>query len=133
MTIRVIITLLLCCVSAICQQNKAVCNANTTPLCDLGLPTGTVQIKPQAVPTSTTTITAFDAYLKTITVSNPTAGAITFTLSDKQASPIAILGAVSIAANTTYVIVWPELYWCPGGFTVTSSGSGLTFYGKWLQ
>jgi hypothetical protein len=114
-------------------QTLATCNAATPAICSPGAPSGDVQIKPQAVPTSTTVVTAYDAYLKTVTVSNPTSGAITFTLSDRQASPLAVLGAVSIAANTTYVIAFPFYYWCPGGFTVTSSGAGLTWYAGFRQ
>jgi hypothetical protein len=113
----------------------ATCNSATVPLCTQGNSGSDVQLKPQAVPTSTTIITAQDAYLKGVTVSNPTAGAITFSLCDRQAAPICVLPAVSIAANTTYVIVWPELrlYWCPFGFTATSSGAGLTYYAGWRQ
>lgn len=91
------------------------------------------QIKPIAVPTMTTTVIAADAYLKTITVSNPTSGAITFSVCDKQGSAICVLGAVSVAANTSYVIAWPAYYWCPSGFTVLAGGSGLTFYASWRQ
>lgn len=114
-------------------QNPATCGAQTIPICTPGGGSGSVQIKPQAVPTSTGVVAASDAYLKTITVTNTTAGALTFTLADRQASPIAVMSAVSIAANTTYVIVFPALYWCPGGFTALASGSGLTMYGAWLQ
>lgn len=111
----------------------AMCSTATIPLCTPGNAAALVQIKPQAVPTSTTIVTIFDAYLSTITVSNPTSGAITFTLADRQASPIAALPAVSIPANTAYVIVWPAGYWCPNGFTITSSGAGLTVYGAFKQ
>ena len=98
-----------------------------------GAPSGAVQIKPQAVPTSSTAVTGYDAYLKMITVTNTTAGALTFTLADGQAAPVAVLQAVPIAANTTYVISFPSLYWCPGGFTVAASGAGLRFYATWTQ
>ncbi len=98
-----------------------------------GLGAGDVQIKPQAVPTSTTVVAATDAYLRQVVVTNPTAGAITFTLCDAQASPICLVAAASIAANTTYVVVIPQLYWCPLGFTVTSGGAGLTYYASWRQ
>lgn len=110
-------------------QNPTTCNTATIPICTQGTGAGDVQIKPQAVPTSTTVVGASDAYLKTITVTNTTAGALTFTLADRQASPIAVLSAVSVAANTTYLIVFPVPYWCPGGFTVAASGAGLNFYG----
>lgn len=97
------------------------------------------QIKPVAVPTMTTTVVSADAYLSTVNVSNPTSGAITFSLCDKQGSPVCVLPAVSIAPCTAtgppcvYVIVWPAFYWCPSGFTVLASGTGLTFYAGWRQ
>lgn len=94
---------------------------------------GDMQIKPQAVPTSTTVVAATDAYLRQVVVTNPTGGAITFTLSDRQSSAIDFVSAVSIAANTTYVVVIPNLYWCPNGFTVAAGGSGLTYYALWRQ
>ncbi len=119
--------------SAAFAQGPATCNSATVPVCTAGSPSGDVQTKPLAVPTSTTAVALTDAYLKTVTVSNPTSGAITFTLADRQASPLAVLGTVSIAAYTSYVVVWPAGYWCPNGFTVTSSGSGLTFYAGWKQ
>lgn len=109
------------------------CSTATIPICTMGAPAGDVQIKPQAVPTSAGTVTTYDASLKTITVTNTTAGALTFTLADRQASPIAVLSAVSVAANTTYVIVFPNGYWCPNGFTVVASGAGLNYYGAFRQ
>jgi hypothetical protein len=118
---------------AFAQSSPATCNSATVPVCSKGSPSGDVQIKPQAVPSSSTVVTKVDAYLKTITVTNTTSGAVTFTLQDGQGSPIAVLSAVSVAANTTYVIVFPALYWCPGGFTVQASSTGLNFYGAWRQ
>ncbi len=114
-------------------QTTPTCGSQTIPLCSAETGAGDVQVKPIAVPTSTTIVSASNAWLSTVTVSNPTSGAITFTLSDRQASPLAVLGAVSIAANTSYVVVWPAWYWCPNGFTVTSSGAGLTFYARFKQ
>jgi hypothetical protein len=91
------------------------------------------QIKPIAVPTMTTTVIGADAYLKTITVSNSTSGAIAFSVCDKQGSPICAVPAISVEANSVYVIPWPFYYWCPSGFTVLAGGSGLTFYVSWRQ
>ena len=135
MRIRVALLLtaaLLCCAPP-AFGDPPTCSGTPIATCSSGSPSGSVQIKPQAVPTSSTAVTGYDAYLKTITVTNTTAGALTFTLADRQAAPIAVLQAVSIAANTTYVIVFPSLYWCPGGFTVASSGAGLNFYAAWTQ
>jgi hypothetical protein len=119
------------CVPALAQN--ATCNTATVPVCTQGSPSGDVQIRPQAAPTSSTVVTTYDAYLKTITLANTTAGAITFTLSDRQASPIAFLSAVSVAANTTYVVSIPTSYWCANGFTVQASGAGLIYYVAWRQ
>lgn len=54
-------------------------------------------------------------YIDVITIVNPTASAVTLTISDKQGTPREILD-VSIAANTTYVVkMWG--YWAPGGIS----------------
>jgi hypothetical protein len=131
MTTKAVFLLLFAASGAFAQI--ATCNSATIPICSTGAASVDVQIKPVAVPTILTIVAPLDAYLKTVTVSNPTAGAITFTLADRQASPVSVVGAVSIAANTTYVIVFPAGYWCPSGFTVLASGAGLTFYAGWRQ
>lgn len=130
----VILAAALVCVPAVFAQN-ATCNTAAVPVCGAGSPAGDAQIKPQAVPTSTTVVTTSDAYLKGFTVNNPTAGAITFTLADRQGSPLQAVGPVSIAAGTTYIIVWPEgrPYWAPGGFTILAGGAGLVIQGSWKQ
>jgi hypothetical protein len=113
---------------------SASCSAAPIPVCgSQTVGANDVQIKPMAVPTSIAAIATQDAYLKTVTVTNTTSGALTFTLADRQASPIAVLAAVSVGANTTYVIVFPSPYWCPSGFTALASGSGLNFYAGWRQ
>jgi hypothetical protein len=117
---------------SLCAQT-ATCNSATVPVCTNGTPSGDVQIKPQAVPQSTTTVTASDAYLKSVTITNTSGSPVTFTLADKQASPVAAMSAVSVGANTTYVVTFPDKYWCPGGFTVAAGGSGLNFYASWRQ
>jgi hypothetical protein len=89
---------------------------------------------PQAVPNSAAGVVApSDAYLKIVTVSNTTGGSLNFTLADRQSSPIALLKTVAIAANTTQTFSFPTPYWCPGGFTVLASSTGLVFYAAWLQ
>ena len=96
---------------------------------------GDVQIKPQAVPTSSTVVTSYDAWLSTITITNTTGSAVTVTVADQQASPVKLLNSVSIAANTTYVVTFPakKEYWLPGGFTIQAGGSGLNFFAAWRQ
>ena len=113
---------------------SASCNGATIPVCgSQTVGANDVQIKPMAVPTSLTAVATQDAYLKTVTVTNTTSGSLTFTLADRQASPVAVLAAVSIAGNTTYVIVFPSPYWCPSGFTALASGSGLNMFAAWRQ
>jgi hypothetical protein len=116
-------------------QLPPTCSTATIPICTSASGNGDVQIKPQAVPTSTTVVAASDAYIKVITVSNSTSGALTFSICDRQASPVCVLAAVSIGANTTYIISWPDgrLYWAPGGFTALASSTGLTFSGAFRQ
>lgn len=118
---------------AFAQQNPATCNTATPAICTPGSPSGDVQIKPQAVPTSAQTVSTYDAYLKEVVIANTTASAITFTLADRQGTPIAVLSGVSVAANTTIIVAFPNLYWCPGGFTVVAGGTGLNWYGGWRQ
>jgi hypothetical protein len=93
---------------------------------------GSMRAKPQAVPTTLTTVTSYDSLLDQLTISNTTAGSITVTVQDRQASPVAVLAA-PIAAGTTYVISFPKGYLCPGGFAVQASGAGATFQAEWRQ
>lgn len=111
----------------------ATCSTATPALCTVGNAGAQVQIKPQAAPTSTTIVTSQDAYLKQVTVTNTTGSAVTFTLADRQSSPIAIVSALSVAANTTYVISFPVPYWCPLGFTVVAGATGMNYSGTFLQ
>lgn len=78
-----------------------------------------------AVPTSGTDLTTTDSRVWQISVCNTTAGALTFTMADKQGTPRYAIKAASIAANTTYVVAWPEGIPFSGGINWTSSGSGL--------
>ena len=78
-----------------------------------------------AVPTSPTDVVAKDAMIYQIVIVNPTAGAITITIEDKDDTPSELLEAVSIAANTTYVVAFPFGEHMVGGISWTSSGAGL--------
>ena len=60
-----------------------------------------------AVPAVAADLTTTDTRLYQISICNTTAGALTFTLKDKQSSAKNILTAVSIAANTAYICAWP--------------------------
>jgi len=78
-----------------------------------------------AVPAVAADLATKDAMIWQIHVSNPTAGAITFTVTDKQATPRNVLPVVSIAANTAYVCSWPEGLFCSSGLAWVASGVGL--------
>ena len=93
-------------------------------------------IQPVAVPTSTTNVgSASDACLISITITNKSGGSLSFSLCDRQGTPVCAVAAAPIAANTTYILVWPvgAMYWCPGGFTILASGTGLTIEGNFRQ
>jgi hypothetical protein len=78
-----------------------------------------------AVPSVAADLAASDTRLYQISVCNTTGGALTLTLKDKQITPRNILTAVSIAANTSYIVVWPEGLFCSGGLNWVASGAGL--------
>lgn len=110
------------------------CSSATVPVCSLGSPNGDTQSKPVATPTSTTTVASSDAYLTYIELTNTTGSPISFTLADKQGSPVVSLSAVPIPANSTTIVIYQDKgRWCPGGFTIVASGAGLNFYGRWKQ
>lgn len=93
--------------------------------------TAEYQVKPQLVPTSPTDIVTTDAYLTGGTLSSDsTAG--TCTISDKQGSPLPALKAVSLAANTIYVIPFTNR-WMPGGITWSCSSATVTGYLSFRQ
>lgn len=112
-------------------QSAPICNSATVPVCTTPAGAGEVQVKPQAVPTSTTVVAGSDAHLVQVTIS--ATSAVTITIADRQASPIQVFPVVSIAANSTYVINFPAGYWCPGGFTIVASGTGATYHARWRQ
>lgn len=90
--------------------------------------TGTTNAGPllAAVPTSPTSIVSKDTYLFQISLTNGTASAISFTLSDKQSSPKAAMDATSIPANTTVSFNWADGIFMKGGMTWGAGGAGLT-------
>lgn len=71
----------------------------------------------QVVPDSATSLSTTDTELYQITLGNTTGSACTFTLADRATSAKTIMTAVSIAANTTYVIAWPEGMFMSNGVT----------------
>lgn len=77
----------------------------------------------QEVPNSDTEVTTTDTEIYQISVANITGVACTFSILDRQATPRYLLADTSIAANTTYVIVWPEGAFMSSGFSWSSSTS----------
>lgn len=61
-----------------------------------------------AVPSALTAFSSKDSWIYQITVCNNTAAPVTFLVQDQQATPIVLIPTISIAANTTYVIDFPE-------------------------
>lgn len=78
-----------------------------------------------AVPAVAADVVAKDSIIYQITVCNTTAGAITVTIKDKDATASEILKDTSIAANTTYVIAFPFGEPMVGGINWVASGVGL--------
>lgn len=80
----------------------------------------------QVVPSSATDVATTDTWIFQITITNVTASAATITMTDKATVPLDFLKTVSIAANTTYVIVFPEGKKFKNGLTwVSGTASAL--------
>lgn len=77
----------------------------------------------QLVPNATTSVNTTDTWIFQITVANTTGSAVTFTVQDRAGTPKSLLSAVSIAANTTYVLAFPEGVLMDDGFTWSASSS----------
>jgi hypothetical protein len=90
-----------------------------------------LQVLPQAIPTSAADVIVGDFYIDRLELRNTSAGALTCTVSDKQAgTPLNITpGAVSIAANTVYIFPYDGT-WAPGGVRWVCSGTGVI---GWLR
>jgi len=78
-----------------------------------------------AVPSTPADLCATDAQIWQVSVCNTTAGALTFSLYDKQATPRYAVKAKSIAANDTVIYAWPEGLFLSGGITWGASNTGL--------
>ena len=77
----------------------------------------------QVVPNSDTDVSTTDTEIYQITVTNITGGACTLTVKDKQATARNLIYAASIAAATTYILVWPEGAYMEDGFSWSSDTS----------
>jgi hypothetical protein len=129
-------------ISALAQTPT--CTTAAVPVCQIGVTTQDVQIKPMAVPTgSPVKVAVVDAYLKGCTVNQP--AGVTVTITDNQASPVTIIGPATFTVATQTIFVWGANptqpgqgmftygYWAPGGFSMVASGSGATIQCAWRQ
>jgi hypothetical protein len=95
-----------------------------------GKPNGETEIKPQAIPTSLTTVVTGDVHLTNLVIM-VVSGSPTVTVQDLQGTPVPLLPGVTTVNGTTYFLPPGVLYYCPGGFAITSSGAGAYFYASW--
>lgn len=93
-------------------------------------PNGDTEIKPQAIPTSLTTVVTGDVHLTNLVIM-VSSGSPTITVQDKQGVPIPILPAITTTNGTTYFLPASMFYYCPGGFSISASGTGAYFYASW--
>lgn len=80
----------------------------------------------QVIPNVAADVATTDTWIFQLTISNVTGAAATVTVTDKAATPLDLLKDVSIAANTTYVVAFPEGVRMKNGFTwVSGTASAL--------
>lgn len=82
----------------------------------------------QELPTSAADVTTVTTYVKTIHLSNTTAGALTVTFVDGQGTPLEPLKAYSIAANTPVTLNFDLPLKFQDGLNVVASGAGVDAY-----
>ena len=88
------------------------------------IPQRTIPEGLQGVPTSPTDVVTTDAVIFQIAVGNPTAGDITFSVSDKQSSAKNLINE-TISANSVQLFNFNEGVKMLKGISWTSGGSGL--------
>lgn len=81
-----------------------------------------------AVPNAGTDLTAKDCIVYAVHVCNNTVGAVTFTLQDKQGTPLKLFSAYSIPANSFLNVSFNEGIPCTGGLTWSASAA-TSLYG----
>lgn len=94
---------------------------------------GPFEIRWQPCPLSLTDVATRDVRLINVTVSNTTAGALTFTFQTKDGSPIALPLSGSIPANTAVNFNIPAGLLSTGGMSVQASGAGLLYSAVWTN
>ena len=73
-----------------------------------------------------------DCWVDQITLSNITGGAITVTITDNQTAVLSLLTAVSLAANSTTLLVFPGGLFFDGGMLINASGTAA-IQAKWRE
>lgn len=81
----------------------------------------------QVVPSSLTDVTSTTTVLYQLVVANTTGSAVTFLVQDKASTPKTLIPTVSIAANTVYVIAFPEGTYLTGGMK-WQAGTGAALH-----
>lgn len=118
--------LLLLLVSALWATPPTIRRSDLTPLRG-------VDFDPMLVPDVEEDVFSKSVYLTEITLTNVTAGAVVVTVKDKQGTPRNVLGPLTIAANTTYVIRFDARN-CPGGVRWSAdTASAVVGYMRGLQ
>lgn len=80
------------------------------------------EILPQLVPSSATDVITQDIHVTEMIFSNVTINPVTVTVQDRQATPMILLPAVSVPANSTMGIPLRGR-WMPGGLTWSASAA----------
>lgn len=83
-----------------------------------------VMTKPNTIPVQSETVFSKDFFMEEMTISNPTASAISVTIYDRQGTPLAFLNNTNIAAYSAVAFNMKARYF-PGGLTWQASSSGL--------
>lgn len=77
----------------------------------------------QTVPGSATNLTSTDTMVFQVFLANKTAGAVTVTITDRQTSAKSLLGAVSVAANSSLILNFEEGVNLVGGLAWSASAA----------
>lgn len=81
----------------------------------------------KAWPASATDLATKTCAMTSMTVRNPTAGPLTFTVADKASSPLTIYNAHSLAAGAEYTFRDDNGVYFTDGVRVSASGAGLIY------
>jgi hypothetical protein len=94
---------------------------------------GPYEVYWQAVPTTLTALDTRDSRLQGYCVANSTAGALTFTIQTRDATPLPLPLSGSVAANSSTCLNIPFSVLSKGGFSVQASAAGLYYTVVWTH